>query len=104
MVPMAEEFTIEQWDKIITKFTQTFDGLGTVLHNDEMASFTSRAPDVETGIAIYADGQFSASMPLHGIDSIVKKVIFSNDAITLKGESVDYTYRIPPQILRHRGE
>ena len=82
---MAEEFTIEQWDKIITKFTQTFDGLGTVLHNDEMASFTSRAPDVETGIAIYADGQFSASMPLHGIDSIVKKVIFSNDAITLKG-------------------
>ncbi len=29
---MAEEFTIEQWDQIIAKFTQTFDGLGTVLH------------------------------------------------------------------------
>ena len=100
---MAEEFAIEQWEKIITKFTQTFDGLGTVLHNDEMASFTSRAPDVETGIAIYADGQFSASMPLHGIDSMVKKVIFSTDAITFQGESVDYIYRIPPQILRHRG-
>ena len=100
---MAEEFAIEQCEKIITKFTQTFDGLGTVLHNDEMASFTSRAPDVETGIAIYADGQFSASMPLHGIDSMVKKVIFSTDAITFQGESVDYTYRIPPQILRHRG-
>ena len=67
---MAEEFTIEQWDQIISKFTQTFDGLGTVLHNAEMASFTSKAPDVETGIAIYADGQFSASMPLHGIDSM----------------------------------
>ena len=103
MVLMAEEFAIEQWEKIITKFNQTFDGLGTVIHNDEMASFTSRAPDVETGIAIYADGQFSASMPLHGIDSMVKKVIFSTDAITLQGESVDYTYRIPPQILRHRG-
>ena len=101
---MAEEFTIEQWDQIITKFTQTFDGLGTVLHNAEMASFTSKAPDVETGIAIYADGQFSASMPLHGIDSMVKKVIFTNETITLQGESVDYTYRIPPEILRHRGE
>ena len=64
---MAEEFKIEQWDQIITKFTQTFDGLGTVLHNAEMASFTSKAPDVETGIAIYADGQFSASMPLHAL-------------------------------------
>ena len=29
MVLMAEEFAIEQWEKIITKFTQTFDGLGT---------------------------------------------------------------------------
>ena len=72
---MTEEFTIEEWTKIIEKFTQTFDGLGTVLHNNQMASFSYRAPDVETGIAIYSDGQFSASMPLHGIDSVVKKVI-----------------------------
>ena len=69
-----------------------------------MASFSSRAPDVETGIAIYSDGQFSASMPLHGIDSVVKKVIFANEAITLKGDSIDYTYRIPPEILKRRGE
>jgi hypothetical protein len=69
-----------------------------------MASFSSRAPDVETGIAIYSDGQFSASMPLHGIDSMVKKVIFANEAITLKGDSIDYTYRIPPEILMRRGE
>ena len=101
---MDEEFTIEQWDKIIAKFTQTFEGLGTVLHNEEMASFTSRAPDVETGIAIYSNGQFSASMPLHGIDSMVSKVIFSNEAITLLGKSIDYTYRIPPAILKRRGE
>ena len=101
---MDEEFTIEQWDKIIAKFTQTFEGLGTVLHNEEMASFTSRAPDVETGIAIYSNGQFSASMPLHGIDTMVSKVIFSNEAITLLGKSIDYTYRIPPEILKRRGE
>ena len=101
---MDEEFTIEQWDKIIAKFTQTFEGLGTVLHNEEMASFTSRAPDVETGIAIYSNGQFSASMPLHGIDSMVSKVIFSNESITLLGKSIDYTYRIPPEILKRRGE
>ena len=36
---MDEEFAIEQWDKIIVKFTQTFDGLGTVLHN-EAVSYT----------------------------------------------------------------
>lgn len=101
---MAEEITIKQWSKIIEKFTQTFAGLGTVLHNNEMASFSSKAPDVETGIAIYSDGQFSASMPLHGIDSVVEKVIFTNESITLKGDSIDYTYRIPPEILRHRGE
>ena len=69
-----------------------------------MASFTSKAPDVETGIAIYSDGQFSASMPLHGIDSVVKRVIFANEAITLQGDAIDYTYRIPPEILKRRGE
>ena len=67
---MAEEFEIAQWNDIVAKFTTTFNGLGTVLHNEEIASFTSIAPDVETGIAIYSDGQFSAAMPLHGIDSI----------------------------------
>ncbi len=101
---MAEEFEITQWNDIVAKFTTTFNGLGTVLHNEEIASFTSIAPDVETGIAIYSDGQFSAAMPLHGIDSIVKKVIFNNDSITLKGDSIDYTYRIPPQILKRRGD
>jgi len=101
---VTEEFAIEQWEQIITKFTEVFAGLGTVLHNDQMASFTSKAPDVETGIAIYADGQFSASMPLHGIDSMIQKVIFTNDAVTLQGKAVDYTYRIPPEILQHRGD
>ena len=101
---MAEEFEITQWDDIVAKFTNTFNGLGTVLHNEKIASFTSKAPDVETGIAIYSDGQFSASMPHHGIDSMIQKVIFSHEEITLKGDSIDYTYRIPPEILRHRGE
>ena len=101
---MTEEYPIEEWNKIVEKFTQTFNGLGTVLHNNEIASFSSKAPDVETGIAIYSDGQFSASMPLHGIDSYVKKVIFTHESITLKGDSVDYTYRIPPEILKRRGD
>lgn len=101
---MNEELDIKQWNEIVKKFNQIFNGLGTILHNDEMASFTSRAPDVETGLAIYSDGQFSASMPHHGIDSMIQKVIFSHEEITLKGDSIDYTYRIPPEILRHRGE
>lgn len=101
---LDEEIEIGHWEQIVKKFTQTFAGLGTVLHNDEIASFTSKAPDVETGIAIYSDGQFSATMPLHGIDSIINTVIFSSDAITLKGDAIDYTYRIPPQILKRRGE
>ena len=101
---MAEEFTIDDWNKIVEKFTQTFEGLGTVLHNNQMASFSSKAPDVETGIAIYSDGQFSASMPLHGIDSYVKLIVSDNESITLKGNEIDYTYRIPPEILKRRGE
>ena len=101
---MTKELDITQWQEIIDAFTATFDGLGTVLFNNEMTSFTSRAPDVETGLAIYSDGQFSASMPLHGIDSTIQKVIFSSKEITLKGDNIDYTYKIPPEILRHRGE
>tara|TARA_Y100001935_G_scaffold234137_1_gene217126 strand:+ start:1042 stop:1347 length:306 start_codon:yes stop_codon:yes gene_type:complete len=101
---MSTEFMIEDWEALTQQFTKTFAGLGTILHNAEMASFTSKAPDVETGIAIYADGQFSATMPLHGIDSKISKVIFSQSAITLQGDTIDYTYRIPPEILRHRGE
>jgi len=101
---MNEELDIKQWNEIVKKFNQIFNGLGTILHNEKMASFTSRAPDVETGLAIYSDGQFSASMPHHGIDSMIQKVIFSHEEITLKGDSIDYTYRIPPEILRHRGE
>ena len=101
---MTGEYAIEQWDTIVKRFTEMFDGLGTVLHNEQMASFTSRAPDVETGIAIYSNGQFSASMPLHGIDSVVEKIAFLDNAITLSGNSIDYTYRIPPAILVHRGE
>lgn len=104
MITVPEEFEITQWEDIVSKFTKTFNGLGTVLHNEKIASFTSRAPDVETGIAIYSDGQFSASMPLHGIDSIVKKVTFNHESITLTGDSIEYTYRIPPQILKRRGE
>ena len=100
---MTNELDITQWQEIIDAFTATFDGLGTVLFNNEMTSFTSRAPDVETGLAIYSDGQFS-SMPLHGIDSTIQKVIFSTKEITLKGDNIDYTYKIPPEILRHRGE
>lgn len=101
---MSNELDIKQWQEIVDAFTATFDGLGTVLFNNEMTSFTSRAPDVETGLAIYSDGQFSASMPLHGIDSTIQKVIFSTKEITLKGDNIDYTYKIPPEILRHRGE
>ena len=101
---MTNELEITQWQEIIDAFTDTFNGLGTVLFNNEMTSFTSRAPDVETGLAIYSNGQFSASMPLHGIDSTIQKVIFSSKEITLKGDNIDYTYKIPPEILRHRGE
>ncbi len=101
---MTGEYAIEQWDTIVKRFTEMFDGLGTVLHNEQMASFTSRAPDVETGIAIYSNGQFCASMPLHGIDSVVEKIVFLDNAITMIGNSIDYTYRIPPAILLHRGE
>ena len=47
---MSTEFMIEDWEALTQQFTKTFAGLGTILHNAEMASFTSKAPDVELSL------------------------------------------------------
>ena len=36
-------------------------------------------------------------MPLHGIGGKVEKIIFTENTVQLIGNSLDYTYRIPPR-------
>ena len=41
-------------------------------------------------------------MPLHGIDAKVEEVHFNqeNFEIKLLGDGVDYTYKVPPQLVK----
>jgi hypothetical protein len=43
-------------------------------------------------------------MPLHGIGGDIEQVSFTENSVILTGQSLNYTYRIPPEILNKRKE
>ncbi len=99
---MGNEYSIRDWGSITSHFTSIFDSLGEIEHTDNYIRFTSFESDVTTGININKNGKFDASMPLHGIGGKVEKIIFTENTVQLIGQSLDYTYRIPPEILNRR--
>ena len=99
---MNFEYSITDWDSITSHFTSVFDNLGEIEHTDDFIHFCSFSSDVDTSIKINKNGDFDASMPLHGIGGEIEQVIFSENTIQLIGKSLNYTYRIPPEILNRR--
>ena len=96
---------ISDWEALTEAFREMFDGLGKIEVSDSALRFESVHPDVATGISLSRDGAMLANMPLHGIDSRFDRVIFDDrrESIRLIGSSMDYTYRVPPAILKRRG-
>jgi len=99
---MSTQYSIEDWESIVKHFKTLFNGMGEINHTDKSIRFSSIKPDVVTSISINKDGSFDAAMPLHGIGGIIENVIFTENSVQLTGESLNYTYRIPPEILNKR--
>ena len=99
------DIDISDWEVLSEAFREMFDGLGKIEVSDTALRFESVHPDVATGISLSRDGAMLANMPLHGIDSRFERVQIDDrrEAIRLIGPSMDYTYRVPPAILKRRG-
>lgn len=99
---MNTEYSISDWNSIISHFKTIFTNLGEIEHTDTYIRFCSFNSDVDTSININKNGDFDASMPLHGIGGKIQQVVFSDNTVQLIGQSLNYTYRIPPEILNRR--
>jgi hypothetical protein len=95
---------IADWDAVVGAFYDLFDGLGEIAQDEVGISFNSRAPDVQTGLSLRKDGRLEASMPLHGVEVKVERLVWDDAGtwIKLVGDGVAYTYRIPSELLEHR--
>ena len=101
---MQTQYSIEDWDSISSHFTNLFNKLGDIEINEIFIRFSSFKSDVKTSISINKNGHFDASMPLHGIGGDIEQVSFTENSVILTGQSLNYTYRIPPEILNKRKE
>ena len=99
------DIEISDWEVLSEAFREMFDGLGKIEVSDTTLRFESVHPDVATGISLSRDGAMLANMPLHGIDSRFERARIDDrrESIRLIGPSIDYTYRVPPAILKRRG-
>ena len=98
------ELLLSQWSEISDAFKEIFYGLGEITFTEETLAYSSIPPYVATGISITSDGYMVANMPLHNIDSKFERIMIDDSMhmIRLIGPNMDYTYRIPPQILEIR--
>ena len=99
------DIAISDWEALSEAFREMFDGLGKVEVSDSVLRYESVPPDVATGISLSRDGSMLANMPLHVIDSLFERVQIDDrrESIRLIGPNMDYTYSVPPAILRRRG-
>jgi hypothetical protein len=98
------EIRISEWGMICSAFTDMFDGLGKVNISENMISYQSIEPHVATGISLDNRGRLLANMPLHSIETEFDIVQISRDKTSIKliGNSTNYVYRIPSEILKLR--
>lgn len=95
--------SIEQWHELCEAFERFFVQVkGEVEHSEDALRFISPPDKVQTSLFLYRKGNFAASMPLHGIDAKVENVHFKQEnlEIQLLGDGVDYTYKVPPQLVK----
>ena len=101
---LVQEYSISEWENLSGAFERMFNQLGEVKVTESSLEFTSFASDVATGISLTREGAMLANMPLHGIDSKFDRVVIDNpmESMRILGSNLDYTYRVPPAILRRR--
>jgi len=101
---LVQEYPISEWENLSRAFERMFDQLGEVKVTESSLEFTSFASDVATGISLTREGAMLANMPLHGIDSKFDRVVIDKpmESMRILGSNLDYTYRVPPAILRRR--
>ena len=99
-----QEYSISEWENLSGAFERMFDQLGEVKVTESSLEFTSFSSDVATGISLTREGAMLANMPLHGIDSKFDRVVIDKtmESMRMLGSNLDYTYRVPPAILRRR--
>ncbi len=93
---------IEQWNELCHAFEEFFIPVnGEVEYSEDVLRFISPSDQVQTSLFLYRRGSFAASMPLHGIDAKVEDIRFNQEKheIQLIGDGVDYTYKVPPQLV-----
>ena len=101
---LVQEYSISEWENLSGAFERMFDQLGEVKVTESSLEFTSFTSDVATGISLTREGAMLANMPLHGIDSKFDRVVIDKpmESMRMLGSNLDYTYRVPPAILRRR--
>ena len=101
---LVQEYPISEWENLSRAFERMFDQLGEVKVTESSLEFTSFASDVATGISLTREGAMLANMPLHGLDSKFDRVVIDKpmESMRILGSNLDYTYRVPPAILRRR--
>ena len=101
---LVQEYSISEWENLSGAFERMFNQLGEVKVTESSLEFTSFASDVATGISLTREGAMLANMPLHGIDSKFDRVVIDKpmESMRMLGSNLDYTYRVPPAILRRR--
>lgn len=103
---MTESIAVEQWSELEQIFSHFFDGLGDISCTNEIMTYRSSPPGVSTVFAIHRNGCVNASMPLHGIEAIFGFFEFDalENTIVCRGQHGSYTYRVPAELLRLRGD
>ena len=98
------EFRISEWENICSAFTEMFDGLGKLELSENVISYQSIEPHVATGITLDDQGRVLANMPLHSIETEfdIVQISANRTSIKLIGDSTNYVYRIPSEILKSR--
>lgn len=97
----GKTYMLSQWSEITQCFEKMFSGLGKLSIDEKIISFESISPAVATGISASRSGNLLANMPLHNIDLKFNEIHIDEQykSIRFKGESIDYTYKIPSEIL-----
>ena len=92
---------VGNWSNFCQEFADFFQHInGSIECTDEQVTFRSPVNRVSTHLSVFRNGEFSATMPLHGIDSKISGAIFNvqEKSVQLFGEAVDYTYRVPSEL------
>ena len=95
---------MERWKTLCEEFKLFFDSLGSVKEENSYIQFESFSSNVSTGFSISKEGNFAASMPLHGLEGKALAVSFDRleQEIHVHGSDSKYTYRVPQELLNLR--